>query len=85
MIQGVNDQQADQQTDHEQDLAYTDFNTDKAKDEAFMKHEDKARQVAQKAKAQGVELGGVEFFEHKSRREILGEHLTSYTPAMFIA
>ncbi|QOR63055.1 hypothetical protein ACM66Z_08015 [Sulfurovum sp. ST-21] len=57
-------------------LAYTDFSTDKAKDEAYMHDQQKAQKVVDTIKAKGLELGGTEFFEHKSRREILGEKLS---------
>jgi len=65
------------------DLAFTDFSTDKAKDEAYMKEETKAEAVAATARAKGVELGGVEFFEHQSRKDVLGEQLKNYTPLKF--
>ena len=64
-------------------LFYSDFSTDKAKDEAYMKEEGTAEAVAAAARAKGVELGGVEFFEHKSRKDVLGERLTNYTPSKF--
>ena len=57
-------------------LAYTDFSTDKAKDDAYMADRQKAQKVADTVRAKGLELGGTEFFEHKSRREILGEKLS---------
>lgn len=70
-------------TDETTNLAYTGFSTDKAKDDAYMADRQKAQKVADTVKAKGLELGGTEFFEHKSRREILGENLTNYTPAKF--
>jgi len=57
-------------------LAYDNFSTDKAKDEGYMQSWQTAQKVVETARAKGMELGGTEFFEHKSRRDILGEKLS---------
>ncbi|MBN2899935.1 MAG: hypothetical protein JXO44_14290, partial [Clostridia bacterium] len=65
------------------DSNYHDFKTDRAKDKAYMEHhEKKAEQLSQSLKAQGLTLGGVEFFEHESRRDQLGGGLKNYTPTL---
>lgn len=62
---------------------YQDARTDRAKDKAYMEHhEQKAEQLARSMKAQGLTLGGVEFFEHESRRDQLGGSLKNYTPTL---
>ena len=75
--------QSESEIGHKKSLLSKDFKTDRAKDRAYMEHQEKADAVAQALEAKGIQLGGVEFFDHQSRRDILGESLKNYTPTMF--
>lgn len=56
-------------------LQYNNVNTDKAKDSALMGHNENADKVGDALRAKGLKLGGVEFFDHNSRRDVSNNHV----------
>jgi hypothetical protein len=60
------------------------FQTDRAKDKAYMEYREKADEAADVLEAKGISLENISAFDHKSRQDILGENLKNYTPSMFV-
>lgn len=67
-----------------ENLKHTEVKTNRAKDEGYQTyHQNASQEVVDDLKTKGVELGGVEFFSHKSREDTLKASLKNYTPSMF--